>query len=126
MVEFALMCPSDAELADAQEALSRILELDDIGEIDLPPYLTRLLIELQEVLAVTRPARSERRSPTELSMTSRDMPRSLEPVGVTDVATRNGSREPEGTQDADGTVSGQPGLHAALTVERRRNHDRRR
>jgi hypothetical protein len=83
MVEFALMCPSDAELADAQEALSRILELDDIGEIDLPPYLTRLLLQLEEVLAVTRPTRSERRSPTERSMTHRDVPRSLEPAGST-------------------------------------------
>lgn len=51
MAEFALMCPSDAELADAREAIDHILDLDDTGEIDLPPYLARLLDQLQELLA---------------------------------------------------------------------------
>lgn len=59
MTEFALMCPSDTELADAQEALLHILDLDDVGEIDLPPYLTRLLLQLQELLAATKPLSGE-------------------------------------------------------------------
>ena len=50
MAEFELLCPDDAELADAQEALDGILRLDEDGEIDLPPYLVRLLLQLEELL----------------------------------------------------------------------------
>jgi hypothetical protein len=34
VTEFALMCPGDDELADVQEGLDHILDLDEIGEID--------------------------------------------------------------------------------------------
>lgn len=51
MAQFALMCPTEDEVSDAQEGLDQILELDDAGEIDLPPYLTQLLLQLQEILA---------------------------------------------------------------------------
>jgi len=50
MTEFALLRPDQDELADAQEALEDILHLDESGEIDLPPYLIRLLLQLQELL----------------------------------------------------------------------------
>lgn len=64
MAEFALLCPSDAELGDAQEALEHILDLAETGEIDLPPYLTRLLLRLDELLAAARPgAREQADSP---------------------------------------------------------------
>lgn len=55
MTEFTLGCPSEDELADAQEAFGQILDLDDYGEIDLPPYLTGLLLQLQETLLATPP-----------------------------------------------------------------------
>lgn len=58
MAQLELLCPTEDEIADAQEGLGHILELDEIGEIDLPPYLTRLLLQLQEILIATesRPA----------------------------------------------------------------------
>lgn len=55
MAEFALLCPDEDEIADAQEALDQILDLGEIGEIDLPPYLTGLLLQLQELLVEARP-----------------------------------------------------------------------
>lgn len=55
MAEFELLCPDDAELADAHEALDEILRLDDYGEIDLPPYLVRLLLQLDELLLRAAP-----------------------------------------------------------------------
>lgn len=53
MTEFALGGPHEAELADAIETLEGVLQLDAIGEIDLPPYLMRLLLQLEETLSVT-------------------------------------------------------------------------
>jgi hypothetical protein len=40
------------------ETLADVLRLDSLGEIDLPPYLTRLLLQLEETLSVapTQPA----------------------------------------------------------------------
>jgi hypothetical protein len=72
MPQFALLCPLEDELADAQEALGHILDLDDVGEIDLPPYLTRLLLQLQDILLATTPHRGgvavpARRSPQVMS-----------------------------------------------------------
>lgn len=52
MTEFALGAPDEGELADALETLEDVLRLDALGEIDLPPYLTRLLLQLEETLAV--------------------------------------------------------------------------
>jgi hypothetical protein len=57
MTEFSLGGPREDELADAIEALDGVLELDTLGEIDLPPYLARLLLQLEETLAVA-PGRS--------------------------------------------------------------------
>ncbi|HEU5477056.1 MAG TPA: hypothetical protein VFU64_04405 [Gaiellaceae bacterium] len=53
MTEFALGAPREDDLADAIETLEDVLRLDLLGEIDLPPYLTRLLLQLEETLAVT-------------------------------------------------------------------------
>lgn len=53
MTEFALGAPQDDELADAIESLEDVLRLDALGEIDLSPYLARLLLQLEETLAVT-------------------------------------------------------------------------
>ena len=51
MANLALSCPSEEELADAIESLGTVLDLDDYGEIDLSPYLTRLLLQLEEILS---------------------------------------------------------------------------
>lgn len=51
MAEFPIHIPSDAEIADALEGLEAILRLDETGEVDLAPYLTRLLLQLEETLA---------------------------------------------------------------------------
>lgn len=58
MTEFALGAPREDELADALETLEDMFRLDTLGEIDLPPYLTQLLLQLEETLAVapTQPA----------------------------------------------------------------------
>ena len=53
MTEFALGAPQEDELSDAIEALETVLWLDSVGEVDLPPYLTRLLLQLEETLAAT-------------------------------------------------------------------------
>jgi hypothetical protein len=53
MTEFSLGVPDASEVRDAIEALEDVLRLDDLGEVDLPPYLTRLLLQLEETLAVT-------------------------------------------------------------------------
>jgi hypothetical protein len=58
MTEFSFLAPREDELADAIEAVEDVLHLDEIGEIDLPPYLTRLLIQLEDTLAAARPAPS--------------------------------------------------------------------
>jgi hypothetical protein len=55
MPPFALLLPTEEELSDAQEALAAILELGDAGELDVPPYLARLLLQLQDILLVTSP-----------------------------------------------------------------------
>ncbi len=52
MTEFPLGAPREEELADAISALEEVLWLDSSGEVDLPPYLTRLLLQLEETLAV--------------------------------------------------------------------------
>jgi hypothetical protein len=52
MTEFSLGAPCEDELTDAIDALEDVLQLDTIGEIDLPPYLTRLLLQLEETLSV--------------------------------------------------------------------------
>lgn len=57
MTEFSLGVPYQDELGDAIEALEDVLRLDAIGEVDLPPYLTRLLLQLEETLSVA-PAQS--------------------------------------------------------------------
>lgn len=52
MTEFSLGAPREDDLADAIDALDDVLRLDTIGEIDLPPYLIRLLLQLEETLSV--------------------------------------------------------------------------
>jgi hypothetical protein len=54
VAQFALHAPSEPEVSDALEALEGILRLDAAGEIDLPPYLTRLLLQLEETLEAVR------------------------------------------------------------------------
>jgi hypothetical protein len=54
VAEFALFVEDDAELLDAAEGIDHVLDLDDIGELDLCPYLRRLLIQLQELLGAAR------------------------------------------------------------------------
>jgi hypothetical protein len=51
MTEFALGVPNEDDVADAMETLEDVLRLDSLGEIDLPPYLTRLLLQLEETLS---------------------------------------------------------------------------
>lgn len=63
MPQFALLCPTEDELADAQEGLEQILDLSEVGEVDLPPYLVRLLLQLQEILAATIPQPTARPAP---------------------------------------------------------------
>ena len=58
MTEFALGVPRGDELADAIDALEDVLQLDGLGEVDLPPYLTRLLLQLEETLTAA-PAQSQ-------------------------------------------------------------------
>jgi hypothetical protein len=53
MTEFSLGAPQEAELSDAIDALEDVLWLDSLGEIDLPPYLVRLLLQLEETLTLT-------------------------------------------------------------------------
>lgn len=53
MTEFSLGVPREDELADAIDALEDVLQLDALGEVDLPPYLTRLLLQLEETLTAT-------------------------------------------------------------------------
>jgi|tagenome__1003787_1003787.scaffolds.fasta_scaffold7501644_1 hypothetical protein len=55
MTEFPLGVPQEDDLCDALEALEDVLRLDSIGEVDLPPYLARLLLQLEETLTVTSP-----------------------------------------------------------------------
>lgn len=55
MAEFPLHAPTASEVADALEAVGEILQLDDAGEIDLPPYLMRLLLQLEATLLAVRP-----------------------------------------------------------------------
>ena len=50
MTEFSLGAPRADELADAIDALEDVLRLDTLGEVDLPPYLARLLFQLEETL----------------------------------------------------------------------------
>ncbi|HJU37262.1 MAG TPA: hypothetical protein VJ716_07590 [Gaiellaceae bacterium] len=57
MTEFSLGAPCGDELADAIHALEDVLQLDAVGEVDLPPYLARLLLQLEETLAAA-PAQS--------------------------------------------------------------------
>jgi hypothetical protein len=58
MTEFSLGAPCQDDLADAIDALEDVLQLDALGEVDLPPYLTRLLLQLEETLTAT-PAQTE-------------------------------------------------------------------
>ena len=58
MTEFSLGAPRGDELADAIDALEDVLQLDALGEVDLPPYLTRLLLQLEETLAAA-PAQAQ-------------------------------------------------------------------
>jgi hypothetical protein len=51
MDELALHALSASEAEDAIDALEGILELEAIGDVDIPPCLTRLFLELEEVLA---------------------------------------------------------------------------
>lgn len=53
MTEFSLGVPREDELADAIHALDDVLELDALGEVDLPPYLAQLLLQLEETLSAT-------------------------------------------------------------------------
>lgn len=55
-MELLLRAPATSDVADALEALDDILGLDRDGAIDLPPSLTRLLLQLSEALTVTPPA----------------------------------------------------------------------
>jgi hypothetical protein len=52
MTEFELGVPQEDEVADAIDALGDVLGLDRVGEVDLPPYLTRLVLQLEETLAL--------------------------------------------------------------------------
>ena len=58
MTEFSLGAPCQDDLSDAIGGLEDVLQLDALGEVDLPPYLTRLLLQLEETLTAT-PARTE-------------------------------------------------------------------
>jgi hypothetical protein len=51
VAEFSVRALSVTEAEDAIEALEAILELEGLGEIDLPPGLARLLLQLEDVLA---------------------------------------------------------------------------
>jgi hypothetical protein len=51
MDELPLHALSASEAEDAIDALEDILELEAIGDVDIPPCLTRLFLELEEVLA---------------------------------------------------------------------------
>lgn len=66
MAQLALLCPSDDELCDAQDALAHLLDLNELGEIDLPPYLQRLLLQVQEILAAATPQATRRPDRTQL------------------------------------------------------------
>jgi hypothetical protein len=55
MAEFALHCPTQDELVDAQEGIAQILELGATGELDLPPYLVRLLVQLEDIVGAATP-----------------------------------------------------------------------
>jgi hypothetical protein len=55
MPDLLLGEPSEEEeLADAMEGIEYVLRLDELGEIDLSPYLTRLLLQLEDALAAAR------------------------------------------------------------------------
>jgi hypothetical protein len=47
--------PDAGEIVDAIEGVDGLLRLHDNGEVDLPPYLVRLLLQLQESLAGAAP-----------------------------------------------------------------------
>ena len=51
MTEFAFVQPEQAELEDALEGLEQVLQLDEVGEVDLPPSLRMLLEQLEDVLS---------------------------------------------------------------------------
>jgi hypothetical protein len=51
VAEFSVRTLSVPEAEDAIEALEAILELEGLGEIDLPPGLARLLLRLEDELA---------------------------------------------------------------------------
>lgn len=52
-MELLLRAPATSDVADALEALDDILGLDRDGAIDLPPSLTRLLLQLSEALTAS-------------------------------------------------------------------------
>ena len=54
MAEFPLHVPDESDARDAIEALDDLLRLDESGAIDLPPYLARLLVQLEETLVASR------------------------------------------------------------------------
>ncbi len=53
MTEFSLGVPGEEDVTDALEGIEQILWLDEIGEIDLAPCLTSLLLQLEETLSET-------------------------------------------------------------------------
>lgn len=56
MAEFPFHTPSETDTADALEGLEDVLRLDQVGEIDLPAYPIRLLLQLEETLAAVLPS----------------------------------------------------------------------
>ena len=55
MAQLSLMCPTADDLAEARDGITRILELGERGELDVPPYLDGLLRQLREILVATAP-----------------------------------------------------------------------
>jgi hypothetical protein len=51
MARFELLAPTEAEIADAVEGIEEILWLDAAQDVDLCPCLTRLLLQLEELLS---------------------------------------------------------------------------
>ncbi len=63
VADFTPEGPTDSEVADALSGIEEILWLDELEEIDLPPYLMRLLLQLEESLT-DNPARGIRLTQT--------------------------------------------------------------
>jgi hypothetical protein len=50
MAEFAFDVPTEAEVADATSGIEHLMTLESDDQLDLCPYLVRLLLQLEELL----------------------------------------------------------------------------